>query len=296
MATTAAQVKELRERTGLGMLDCKKALDVTAGDMDLAIDNLRKSSALKAAKKAGRTAAEGLLGIRRSEDGKCVALAEVNVETDFATKNEKFIAFVARVTDQVFAQGSGEIAPVAAALESEREALVQEIGENITIRRAAYIRSEAGRVFHYLHSDQRKAALVELSGDHPTLGLDLAMHVTAINPLVVTQADVPAKLVDKEREIAASQAADSGKPEAIIAKMVEGKVRKYLSEISLLDQPFVKDSKIKVAQLVESSNTEILQFVRFEVGEGIAVEQVDFAAEVAAQARGPDSDDTDDKG
>ncbi len=295
MGTTAAEVKELRERTGLGMLDCKKALDATEGDIDLAIDNLRKSSALKAAKKAGRTAAEGLLGVRRSEDGKRIALAEVNVETDFATKNEKFVAFVARVVEKVFEQGSGDIAPVAASLESERETLVQEIGENISIRRAAYISSAAGRVFHYLHSDQRKAALVELSGDHPALGLDLAMHVTAINPLVLAQADVPAKLIEKEREIATSQATESGKPEAIVAKMVEGKVRKYLSEISLLDQLFVKDSKIKVAQLVGDANTEILQFVRFEVGEGIAVEKVDFAAEVAAQARDSGSDGKDDQ-
>jgi len=291
MGVTAAQVKELRERTGLGMMDCKKALTETDGDMEKAIDNMRKSSALKAAKKAGRTAADGLLGLHMAPDNTKAALVEVNIETDFAARNEKFIAFVDRVALLVFEQGSDDVAALlAGGLDAERETLVQEIGENISIRRAAFLAAtDGGRIGEYLHTNKRTAALVEISGGDESLGKDLAMHVTAMNPLFVTQDDVAPELVAKEREIATSQAAESKKPPEIVEKMVEGKVRKYLAEISLVDQAFVKDDKVKIKKLLDGQSAGVTRFVRFEVGEGIEVEEVDFASEVAAQLK--DSDD-----
>jgi elongation factor Ts len=287
MAITASMVKELRERTGLGMMDCKNALTEADGDMEAAIEALRKSSALKAAKKSGRTTADGLLGIRVAEDGKRGTLVEVNIETDFAAKNEKFIAFVQEVANALFEAGTDDVAAVmTGGLEAKREALVQEIGENISVRRAATFETADGYITSYLHGDNRKAVLVELDKADDVLGRDLAMHITAINPMVVTSADVPAEVVAKEREIYTSQAADSGKPADIVEKMVEGRVRKYLAEVSLVDQPFVKDSNVKVGQLLKDKGNACRRFVRFEVGEGIEVEAQDFAAEVAAQVKG----------
>lgn len=287
MAITAAMVKELRERTGLGMMDCKKALEEASGDMDLAIEELRKKSALKAAKKAGRTTADGLLGLKVADDASKGALVEVNIETDFAAKNEKFVAYVGEVLDAVFNSGETDTARL---LEGElgdrREKLVQEIGENISVRRAAYMATDEGRIASYLHGDDRKGALVELSGGDAALGRDVAMHVTAINPLVVTGDQVSEDTLAKEREIYSSQAAESGKPADIVEKMVEGRVRKYLAEVSLVDQPFVKDPNTKVGKLLEQNGAECRGFVRFEVGEGIEVEAADFAAEVAAQVKG----------
>jgi elongation factor Ts len=287
-AITAAMVKELRERTGLGMMDCKKALTDAGGDMDRAIDDLRRTSALKAAKKSARTAADGLLGLRVADDGSYGVLVEVNIETDFAARHEKFIAFVERVRDRVFASRSDDLtALLAAGLEAEREALVQEIGENVAIRRVALIEAAAGgRVHSYLHQDNRKGALVALTGGDAELGRDLAMHVTATNPLVVAAADLDAAMVAKEREIFAAQVQDSGKPPEIAAKMVEGRVRKFLAESSLLDQPFVKDASVKVGQLLGARKAACTGFARFEVGEGVEVAETDFAAEVAAQVRG----------
>lgn len=282
MAITASQVKELRERTGLGMMDCKKALTEADGDMELAIDNLRKSSALKAAKKADRTAADGLLAIKVADDGKTAAMVEINIETDFAAKNEKFIAFVSRVAAGVFELGSDDINAIPG-IEAERETLVQEIGENISLRRAAFVNAGSGTVTEYLHSDNRKGALVVLEGGDNELAKDIAMHVTAINPMVVNQSEVPEAAVAKEREIASSVAAESGKPPEIVEKMVEGKVRKFLAEVSLLDQPFVKDGNVKVKQLLKEASADVTSFVRFEVGEGIEVDETDFASEVAAQ-------------
>ncbi len=287
MAITAAMVKELRERTGLGMMDCKKALQEADGDMELAIEELRKRSALKAAKKAGRTTADGLLGIKVADDGSRGALIEVNIETDFAAKNEKFIAFVDKVLNTVFETGTTDVAVLmAGALDEEREALVQEIGENINVRRAEHFTASGGFVTSYLHSDQRKGALVELKAANEELGRDVAMHVTAIGPMVVNSADVPADVLAKEREIYSSQAAESGKPADIVEKMVEGRVRKFLAEVSLVDQPFVKDGNIKVGKLLEEAGNGCVRFTRFEVGEGIEVEEADFAAEVAAQVSG----------
>ena len=287
MAITASMVKELRERTGLGMMDCKKALEETGGDLEQAIEELRKKSALKAAKKAGRTTADGLLGVRVAEDGSKGALIEVNIETDFAAKNEKFIAFVGRTLDLVFESADGDLAAImAGGLDAEREALVQEIGENISVRRAVVLNSDAGGIHFYLHGDNRKASLVQLSQRNEEVARDIAMHVTAINPLVVKSADVPADVLAKEREIYTTQAQDSGKPPEIIEKMVEGRVRKYLAEVSLVDQPFVKDPNTKVGDLVKGAGAEVVNFVRYEVGEGIEVEEEDFAAEVAAQLKG----------
>lgn len=281
MAISAAMVKELRERTGLGMMDCKKALAEAGGDMDQAIEDLRKKSSLKAAKKAGRTAANGLLGVKSSDDGTRIALVEVNIETDFAAKNEKFVAFVSRVAQTLF--DSGDMDSVTQTLNAERETLVQEIGENMAIRRGAIVESASGGLSYYMHGDQRRGAIVQLSDKHDELGRDLAMHVVAINPMVVRSDEVAADVLDKEREIYMSQALDSGKSEEIVVKMVEGRVKKFLSEVSLLDQPFVKDGNTKVGALVRQANTEVLKFIRYEVGEGIEVEEADFAAEVAAQ-------------
>lgn len=281
MAISAVMVKELRERTGLGMMDCKKALVEANGDMDKAIEDLRKKSSLKAAKKAGRTAANGLLGVKVAEDGTRMAMVEVNIETDFAAKNEKFIAFVSKVAQTLF--DNGDLGSVSEALNAERETLVQEIGENMTIRRGQVVESAEGALSYYMHGDQRRGAIVQLTTKSDEVGRDLAMHVVAINPMVVKSEDVSADVLDKEREIYLSQAQDSGKPEEIVAKMVEGRVKKYLAEVSLLDQPFVKDGNTKVGALVKQANTDVVQFVRYEVGEGIEVEEADFAAEVAAQ-------------
>ncbi len=281
MAISAVMVKELRERTGLGMMDCKKALVEADGDMDKAIEDLRKKSSLKAAKKAGRTAANGLLAVKVAEDGTRMAMVEVNIETDFAAKNEKFIAFVSKVAQALF--DSGDLGAVSDALNAERETLVQEIGENMTIRRGQVVESAEGALSYYVHGDQRRAAIVQLSTKSDEVGRDLAMHVVAINPMVVKREDVSEDVLNKEREIYLSQAQDSGKPEEIVAKMVEGRVNKYLAEVSLLDQPFVKDGNTKVGALVKQANTDVVQFVRYEVGEGIEVEEADFAAEVAAQ-------------
>lgn len=285
MAITAAMVKELRERTGLGMMDCKKALVASEGDLELAIEQLRKDGALKAAKKAGRTTAEGLLGVRVADDGSSAVLAEVNIETDFAARNERFIAWVQRVADQAFEAGTDDVAALlAAGLESEREALVQEIGENITVRRIA--RVTGARVAAYVHADNRKGALVGLSAGDETLGKDLAMHAVALNPKVATpEALDPADLA-KEREIYEAQAAESGKPAEIVAKMVEGRVNKYKAEVSMTEQPFVKDGNVKIKDLLKDASATLEAMIRFEVGEGIEREETDFAAEVAAQVRG----------
>ncbi len=281
MAISASMVKELRERTGLGMMDCKKALAEADGDMEKAIEDLRKKSALKAAKKAGRTAANGLLGMKASPDGSRIALVEVNIETDFAAKNVKFIAFVEKVAEQVLEVG--DVEAVKAALNAERETLVQEIGENMSIRRGEVVTADGGGISHYIHGDDRRGAVVVLSAAAEELGRDLAMHIVAINPMVVSSDQVPAEVLQKEREIYTSQAQDSGKPEDIVAKMVEGRIRKFLAEVSLLDQPFVKDGNSKVGDLVKQAGVEVTRFLRYEVGEGIEVEETDFAAEVAAQ-------------
>ena len=288
MAISTKLVKELRERTGLGMMDCKRALDATGGDLELAIDELRKSSALKAAKKAGRTTAHGLVGLKVGDDGRRAAMVEINIETDFAAKNAKFTDFVDAVLNTVYESGDDLGRLLADGLGERREVLVQEIGENVTVRRVIALDSANGFIGSYMHNDMRKASLVEISTEDAGLGRDLAMHVTAHDPvpLVVQSEDLDAAVVAKERDIFTSQAAESGKPPEIVEKMVEGRVRKFLAEVSLVDQAFVKDGDVKIGKLLQNNGSECRRFVRFEVGEGIEVVAEDFAAEVAAQIKG----------
>ncbi|MAU91065.1 MAG: elongation factor Ts [Gammaproteobacteria bacterium TMED182] len=278
-AVTAAMVKELRERTGLGMMDCKKALVETEGDMDQAIDNLRKSSGMKAAKKAGRIAADGLIQIMTESDKGI--MVEVNCETDFAAKDANFIAFAQSVSAALFESEDLDVAGLmASGMEATREALVQKIGENCSVRRAARYQ---GQVASYLHTNGKIGVLVNFEGGDENLGKDLAMHIAAANPQVVSPENAGADVLEKEREIYTAQAAESGKPPEIVAKMVEGRIKKYLAEISLTEQAFVKDTDQKISALLKQHDAKVLDFSRFEVGEGIEKEEVDFAAEVAQQ-------------
>lgn len=284
---SAALVKELRERTGLGLLECKKALASVGGDVELAIEELRKSSGMKAAKKAGRTAADGVVAARVADDGSYGVLVEVNSETDFVARDESFLGFVGKVVDAAFsAKQSDTAAVMSGELESVREALVQKIGENIGVRRIDLVDNESGVVGSYVHSNNRIAVLVSLKGGDQDLAKDVAMHVAAVNPQVVSADDMPEELVAKEKEIFMAQAQESGKPADIIEKMIGGRIKKFLAENSLTEQAFVKDPDVTVGKLVANAGAEVISFVRFEVGEGIEVEKVDFADEVAAQLKG----------
>jgi elongation factor Ts len=284
---SASQVKELRERTGLGLLECKKALAAAGGDIEVAIEELRKSSGMKAAKKAGRTAADGVVAIKISDDGSFGVVVEVNSETDFVARDDNFLAFVQQVTNKAFELRSDDVATIAAdEVEEARQSLVQKIGENIGVRRVAKVTATAGVVGGYVHGNNRIAVLVELQGGDQDLARDVAMHVAAVNPAVVAPENMPEELIAKEREIFTAQAQESGKPAEIIEKMIDGRIRKYLSENSLTEQPFVKDPDTTVGKLVKAAGAQIASFSRFEVGEGIEVEKVDFADEVAAQLKG----------
>lgn len=277
---TSSMVKELRERTGLGMMDCKKALVEADGDAELAIENLRKSSGMKAAKKAGRTAAEGVIRERRSDDGKTGAIVEVNCETDFAARDENFLKFADTVADTIFETKQTDVeALMAGDLGKVREELVQKIGENVSVRRAVIF--ENG-VASYVHTNGKIGVLVSFEGDEE-VGKDVAMHIAATSPQVVSSDDAPEDVVAKEREIYSAQAAESGKPPEIVEKMVEGRIRKFLQEISLVEQPFVKDPDTKVGDMLKKGGATVTAFVRFEVGEGIEREEEDFAAEVQKQ-------------
>ena len=281
---SAALVKELRERTGLGLLECKKALAEADGDIEAAIEALRKSSGMKAAKKAGRTAADGVVAIQTAADGGFGAMVEVNSETDFVARDENFLSFVDSVVSKAFEERLDEVAALAGGeVEDARQALVQKIGENISVRRVVTYQAADGVIGGYVHGNNRIAVLVSLKGGSEDLARDVAMHVAAVNPQVVSPDDMPEEQVAKEREIYVAQAQDSGKPPEIIEKMVDGRVRKFLSENSLTEQAFVKDPDTTVGKLVAGAGAEVLGFTRFEVGEGIEVEKVDFAAEVAAQ-------------
>lgn len=281
-AVSASMVKELRDRTGLGMMECKKALVQAEGSIDQAIENLRKSSGMKAAKKAGRVAAEGAVATKVAEDGSYAVLVEVNSETDFAARDENFSGFVEKVTEQVFANKQTDIAALMAGdMEAAREALVQKIGENISVRRAIIEESEV--VGSYVHGNKRIAVLVSLKGGDAELARDVAMHVAAQNPEFVSPDSVPAEKIEKEKEILTVQAQDSGKPAEIIEKMIGGRIRKFLADISLTEQAFVKDPDVTVGALVKKAGAEILSFTRYEVGEGIEKDEKDFAAEVAEQ-------------
>ena len=280
---TSALVKDLRERTGLGMMECKRALVEAGADIDKAIEELRKSSGMKAAKKAGRTAADGLVSVK--VDGGFGVVVEINSETDFVARDEGFQGFVQTVVDAAFDSKQTDMAALMSGeLESLREALVQKIGENISPRRVSNI--DATVVGGYVHSNNRIAVIVGLSGGDEALAKDVAMHVAAVNPTVVSSDQMSAEVVAAEKEIYAAQARESGKPEEIIEKMIAGRVNKFLKESSLVDQPFVKDPDTTVGKLVKAAGAEVVSFVRYEVGEGIEVEEVDFAAEVAAQVKG----------
>jgi len=273
------KIKEVRSRTGVGFGDCKKALEDASDDIDKAIEIIRKQSAVKAAKKADRTAAEGLLAMHVSENGDSGAMVEVNSETDFAARNERFIDFVNEAVKWVVKHGDSEME----GLEESREQLVQIIGENVSVRRAVRFVSQGGEVGSYLHANDKLGALVEIRGGDAVLGKEIAMHVTAMNPMVLAADQMPEQVLRTERGIYEAQALESGKPESIVQKMVDGRVQKFLAESSLLDQPFVRDPDTKVGDLLEQAGAQCLRFIRFEVGEGVEKKDEDFAAEVAAQ-------------
>jgi len=275
------KIKEVRSRTGVGFGDCKKALEDAGDDIDKAIEIIRKQSAVKAAKKADRTAAEGLLAMHVSENGDSGAMVEVNSETDFAARNERFIDFANEAVKWVVKHGDSEME----GLEEAREQLVQVIGENVSVRRAVRFVSQGGEVGSYLHANDKLGALVEIRGGDAVLGKEIAMHVTAMNPMVLAADQMPEQVLRTERGIYEAQALESGKPESIVQKMVDGRVRKFLAESSLLDQPFVRDPGTKVGDLLDQAGARCLRFIRFEVGEGVEKKDEDFAAEVAAQLK-----------
>ncbi len=279
---TAAMVKELRERTGQGMMDCKKALEEAGGDIEKAIDDMRAAGSIKAAKKAGNIAAEGSIGVKVADDNKSGVIIEVNSQTDFLALQDDFKNFVNESLEKGFAAGYTDAAPLIADQETAREALVAKCGENVNIRRLTRVESDV--VGAYLHGN-RIGVLVALKGGDAELARDIAMHVAASNPQLLDPSQVAPEVVEKEKEIFLALNADkiAGKPENIVENMIKGRINKFLSESSLVEQPFVKDPEIKVGELAKKAGAEIVSFVRFEVGEGIAREEVDFAAEVAAQ-------------
>lgn len=279
MAVSASLVKELRERTGLGMMECKKALAETDGDIDLAIENLRKASGLKAEKKAGRTAADGVVAVKVAADNAYAVVVEVNSETDFAARDAGFLAFVEMVTEKAFADKQTDVA--ALGVEDARQALVQKIGENIGVRRIQVV--EGGVIGAYVHANNRIAVLVQLTAGDEVVAKDIAMHIAAVNPRVVSPEDMPADVVAKEEEIIRAQPDMEGKPAEIVDKMMGGRIKKFLKENSLTEQPFVKNPDVTVGKLAKDAGATITSFVRFEVGEGIEIAETDFAAEVAAQ-------------
>jgi elongation factor Ts len=286
MSISASMVKELRERTGAGMMECKKALVETGGDMEAAAELLRKSGQAKADKKAGRVAADGRIVIRT--DGDKAVVVEVNSETDFVAKDENFIAFAEAVADAALASGTTDVEAFAnetladgRSIEQARTDLIAKVGENISVRRIAGVTSD-GPLGHYTHG-AKIGAVVALAGGDDELARDIAMHVAAINPTCVDESGVPAETLERERRIFAEQAAESGKPAEIVEKMVSGRVAKFLKEITLVGQPFVKDDKITVGKLLDKAGARVTGFVRFEVGEGIEKKQENFADEVMKQ-------------
>ncbi|NOY66165.1 MAG: elongation factor Ts [Gammaproteobacteria bacterium] len=291
MAITAALVKELRDRTGAGMMECKKALVETDGDVEGAIEAMRKSGLAKADKKSGRVAAEGIISVNVSDDNKQAVMVEINSETDFVSKGDDFKGFVDTVMQTAVAESPDSIEALLAAktedglsVEDTCKALVAKIGEKIQVRRLAKISGD-NLVASYLHGD-RIGVLVELKGGDTALGRDVAMHIAASKPLFVKNDDVEQSVLEKEKDIFVAQAKDSGKPDNIIEKMVEGRLRKYLAEITLMGQPFVKDPDQTVEKLLAGNKAEVVSFVRLEVGEGIEKKTENFADEVMAQVKG----------
>ena len=282
-AISAALVKELRERTGLGMMECKKALVKANGDIELAIEEMRKSGQAKAAKKAGRTAAEGIVAVKVADDASFAVMVEVNSETDFVARDDNFVNYVQSVVDAVFDRKEDDVATLMAGeLEEARLALVQKIGENISVRRIQIV--EGGVIGSYVHGNKRIAVITKLEDGDAELARDISMHVAAVNPQVVNPTDMPAEIVEKEKEIIKAQPDMAGKPEAIVEKMIGGRIAKFLAENSLTEQPFVKNPEMTVGALAKGASATVVSFNRFEVGEGIEKEVVDFAAEVRAQA------------
>ena len=292
MSITAAMVKDLRERTGAGMMECKRALTEAGGDIDKAIEEMRKSGAAKAVKKAGRVAAEGQVIISISDDRKQASVVEVNCETDFVGKDENFIRFSEEVGAIALNEGVEDIPELTEktmangqTIEQARQELVSKIGENIQVRRAQMIKAGEGELGFYRHG-VRIGVVVEVAGGDDALARDIAMHIAAIKPVCVDASEVPAEMLDKEREIFTAQAKESGKPDEIVEKMVTGRMKKYLKEITLLGQPFVKNPDQTIEALLKDAGARVLQFSRVEVGEGIEKKQEDFAAEVMAQVKG----------
>ncbi len=286
MAISASMVKELRERTGAGMMECKKALVETDGDVDGAVEHLRKSGQAKADKKAGRVAAEGLVVVKAN--GSKAVVVEVNSETDFVAKDENFLAFVDAVADAALASGQADVEAFASdaladgrSVDGARTELVTKVGENISVRRIAHT-SNDGPLAHYTHG-ARIAAVVALEGGDTELARDIAMHVAATNPSCIDESGVPAETLENERRILTEQAQESGKPEDIVEKMVNGRVAKFLKEITLVGQPFVKDPDVTVGKLLDNAGAKIVSFTRFEVGEGIEKKVENFADEVMKQ-------------
>ena len=279
---SASLVKELRERTGMGMMDCKQALLETDGDIAQAIEELRKSSGIKASKKAGRSAADGVLQIQLVNS--IGFMVEINCETDFVAKDSSFVEFSEEVI-KTFASGKNlELDQLMEGdLNNKREKLVQKLGENIVVRRVFISDDSADHTGIYLHSNKKIASILSLKGGNEEVAKDIAMHIAATDPLAITPQDIPEETVKKEQEIFEAQSADSGKSAEIVVKMVEGKVKKFLSEVSLTEQDFVKDPGLKIKSLLDKNNAEVIQFKRFEVGEGIEIEDTDFAAEVMSQ-------------
>ncbi|MGZ8240142.1 MAG: translation elongation factor Ts [Methylobacter sp.] len=292
MSISAGMVKELRERTGSGMMECKKALVESNGDMELAIENMRKSGLAKADKKSGRIAAEGIIGVKVSDDQKAVAIVDINCETDFVAKADDFINFVNNVTaalldadieteEQLLALKLAD----GLSVDEARRGLIAKLGENITVRRFAKYRTAEGGTACYLHGN-KIGVIVELAKADNELGKDIAMHIAASKPSYISEDQVPAETIEKEKEIFLAQASESGKPAEIINKMIAGRISKFFAEITLLGQPFIKDDKISVGKLVASKGNRVIRFSRFEVGEGIEKKEENFAEEVMAQVRG----------
>ncbi len=289
MSVTASMVKELRERTGAGMMECKKALVATSGDLDAAAEELRKSGQAKADKKSSRVAADGRVVV--SKDGGKAVIVEVNSETDFVAKDENFMAFAEAVATAALASGTSDVAAFASeaidganTVEEARTELVTKVGENISVRRISFV-DGSGPIGFYTHG-ARIGAVVALDGGDESLARDIAMHIAATNPLCVDESGVPAETLDTERRIFSEQAEASGKPAEIIEKMVAGRIAKFLREITLAGQPFVKDPDVSVGKLLKDAGASVSAFVRFEVGEGIEKKEDNFVEEVMAQVKG----------
>lgn len=282
MEIKASQVKELRELSGVGMMECKKALVEVEGDIEKALDLLRSNSALKAEKKSARVAADGVIKVHVSEN--YVTMVEINSETDFAAKDDSFIEFTKNIEERLVEKKYLDVEDLKKDVEEDRQKLVQSIGENIQIRRLATQEFDSSKkVGTYLHSDNKLAAMVLLKEENDELGRDIAMHISASAPLSINEDGVDKNVFERERNIFESQARESGKDENIMQKMVEGKIKRFLKEVTLLSQDFIKDPDTSISKLLENSDNEVVSFERFKVGEGIEVSSKDFAEEVAEQ-------------